>query len=94
MLTLTETKMHLRVDHDDEDTYIMALIEAATASVADYLDMVLADMETEPMPAPVRSAILLRVADLYEHREAQTDRPLTVNATFAQLLNPYRAMTL
>ena len=94
MLTLAETKMHLRVDRSDEDGHITALIEAATTSVADYLNMEREDMDVAPMPAPVRAAILLRVGDLYENREAQTDRPLTANAAFAQLLNPYRDMAL
>lgn len=94
MLTLTETKMHLRVDHDAEDDHITQLIEAAAASVADYLNMDREDMELAPLPAPVRAAILLRVGDLYENQEAQTDRPLVANAAFAQLLNPYRDMAL
>lgn len=38
----------------------------------------------------MKSAALLLVADLYEHREAQTDRPLTDNRAFARLLAPYR----
>ena len=91
MLTLAETKLHLRVGHNDEDAHIAELIAAAATSVADYLNMDYEDMELAPLPAPVRAAILLRVGDLYENREAQTDRPLVANAAFAQLLNPYRA---
>ena len=44
--------------------------------------------------APVEAAILLRVADLYENREAVTDRSLYDNPTFARLLAPYRVMAL
>ena len=33
MLTLTETKLHLRVDHTDEDALIAALIDTATAAL-------------------------------------------------------------
>lgn len=94
MISLEETKMHLRVDSAYEDAHIAALIEAAIASVADFLDMEVEDLGLAPMPAPVRAAILLRVGDLYAHREAQFDQPLTANAAFAQLLNPYRSLAL
>ena len=94
MLTLAETKTHLRVDTTDEDTHIEALIEAATTSVADFLDMAREDMELVPLPAPVRAAILLRVGDLYENREAQSDRPIVGNPTFERLLSPYRHMSV
>lgn len=90
MLTLYEAKAHLRIDHNDEDELLQAYIDAAEQSVADYLGIEL----PAAMPAPVRAAILLRVADLYENREAQTDRPLHGNKTFERLLQPYRVMSL
>lgn len=90
MLTLYEAKAHLRIDHNDEDELLQAYIDAAEASIADFLGTEL----PTPMPAPVRAAILLRVADLYENREAQTDRPLHGNKTFERLLQPYRVMSL
>ena len=89
MPTLAQVKAHLRVDHYDEDALIEAMIVAATHSVADYLDM-----ELLPLTAPVEAAILLRVADLYENREAVTDRSLYDNPTFARLLAPYRKLAL
>ena len=87
MLTLTETKMHLRVDHSDEDLLIYSLIEAATAAACDYLNVASLD---NTAPAPVKSAALLLVGDLYANREAQADRQLYRNATYQALLNPYR----
>lgn len=36
ILTLTEAKAHLRVDHDDEDALITALIQAATDHIDGY----------------------------------------------------------
>ena len=94
MPTLEQAKAHLRVDHTHEDALIQSMIQAATYSVADYLDMAHEDMELLAPPAPVEAAILLRVADLYENREAQTDRPLHGNKTFERLLQPYRVMSL
>ena len=90
MLTLAETKLHLRVDHDDEDVLIEALMETATAACADYLNMPAADLVVA-VPAPIKSAALLLAGDLYANREAQGDRQFYKNPTFENLLNPYRA---
>ena len=90
MLTLAEAKLHLRVDHDDEDALIQSLIEAACDAVAHHLNMRPADLFFSSEPS-LRAAALLLVADLYENRMAQTDRPLTDNKTFQRLLAPYRS---
>ena len=89
MLTLAETKLHLRVDHSEEDALIEALMDTATAACADYLNMEAADLVVA-VPAPVKSAALLMVAGLYENREDVSDRQLYRNDTYYRLLNPYR----
>ena len=89
MLTLTETKLHLRVDHSDEDALIEALMTTATAACADYLNMDAADLVVA-VPAPVKSAALLLVGNLYENRESMGDRQFYKNPAFEALLNPYR----
>ncbi len=89
MLTLAETKLHLRVDHSDEDALITALMDTATAACADYLNMAAADLVVA-VPAPVKSAALLLVGDLYSSREAVGERQFYKNPTFENLLNPYR----
>ena len=89
MLTLAETKLHLRVDHSDEDALITALMDTATAACADYLNMEAADLVVA-VPAPVKSAALLLVGDLYSSREAVGERQFYKNPTFENLLNPYR----
>ena len=94
MPTLDQAKANLRVDHTDEDALIQSMIQAATYSVADYLDIAHEDMELLAPPAPVEAAILLRVADLYENREAVTDRSLHDNPTFARLLAAYRRLSV
>ena len=90
MLTLEETKLHLRVTHDGEDVLIEALMATATAACADFLNMPAADLVVA-VPAPVKSAALLLVGNLYENRESMGDRPYSKNPTFEALLNPYRA---
>jgi len=88
MTTVEEAKTHLRVDHDVEDEYIDSLIAAAEDHVSKYLG----DDLPDPMPNPVKAAVLLLVADLYEHRERQADRIFRENKTYDLLLNPYRSM--
>lgn len=89
MLTLEQTKLHLRVDHSDEDALIQSLMDTATAACADFLNMPAADLVVA-VPAPVKSAALLLVGSLYEQRESQGERSYNKNPTFEALLNPYR----
>ena len=89
MLTLPETKLHLRVDHNDEDALIQSLMDTATAACANHLNMLPADLVVA-VPAPVKSAALLLVGALYEQRESQGERPYNKNPAFEMLLAPYR----
>ena len=87
LLTLPEAKLHCRIDHNDEDALLGALIATATTAVADYLNVTTVDSTAA---APVKSAALLLVGTLYEQRESQGDRQFYKNPTFENLLNPYR----
>ena len=87
LLTLDEAKLHCRIDHNDEDSLLGALIATATTAVADYMNVTSVDSTAA---APVKSAALLLVGTLYEQRESQGDRPYNKNPAFEALLNPYR----
>ena len=89
MLTLEEVKRHCRIDHNDEDALLLALIDTAIAACADYLNMDAADLVVA-VPAPIKSAALLLIGTLYEQRESVGERPYNRNPTFEALLNPYR----
>ncbi|WJM98786.1 head-tail connector protein [Pseudomonas defluvii] len=89
-VTLEEAKLHMRVDHDEEDNYIQGLIAAAETHVSNFLG----DGLPDPMPAPIKAAVLLLVGDLYEHRERQGDRTLTEGTAYSMLLAPYRSMAV
>ncbi len=89
-VTLEEAKLHMRVDHDEEDGYIMGLVAAAETHVANFLG----DGLPDPMPAPIKAAVLLLVGDLYEHRERQGDRSLTEGTAYSMLLASYRSMVV
>lgn len=93
MLTLEETKLYLRVDHEEEDTLIQGMMDAATAASADFLNMNLEQLTTT-VPSPIKAATLILVGDLYENRQRQVDLALYENTTYERLLNPYRAMAL
>ncbi|MBS0348283.1 MAG: phage gp6-like head-tail connector protein [Proteobacteria bacterium] len=92
MLTLEEVKLHCRIDGYEEDYLLAAMIEAAVASVGDYINAT--EPLTDTAPAPVKAAAMLLVADLYSNREALVERPLSKNPTFERLLNPYRVSVL
>ncbi len=47
-------------------------------------------MQSEALPKTIRIAMLMQIADMYENREAQVERPLTANQTLVNLLAPYR----
>lgn len=89
MITLSEAKTHIRVTGTDDDTEITGMIAAAQAHVENYLGKT---YTAGAEPAPVKAACALLIGDLFENREAQTERPLSQNPTFCALLNPFRVM--
>lgn len=89
---LDEAKEHCRVEIDDDDLLIELYIEAAEAHVLNYLNLTEAELLGSPgaRPAPIRIAVLMIVADLYENREAQVDFEIRPNPAVDRLLFPYR----
>ena len=47
-------------------------------------------LQSEELPQTIKTAMLMQIADMYENREAQTDKPLTANQTLVNLLSTYR----
>lgn len=86
-VTLTEAKSHLRVTHDLEDGLIELYLDAAVGHIEKYLG----DDLPDPMPDPIRAAVLLLTADLYVNRDRQADRALFENTAYGLLLAPYRS---
>lgn len=58
--------------------------------VAGYSDPGESPKQSEALPKTIKTAMLMQIADMYENREAQVERPLTVNLTLERLLSPYR----
>ncbi|PZN99849.1 MAG: phage gp6-like head-tail connector protein [Alphaproteobacteria bacterium] len=82
ILTLDETKLFLRILHDDEDTVIAGLIQTATETAMAHADGLLPEDE---IPESVRTSALLHVCRLYDDRH--TEAPPQAAATLA---NRYR----
>ena len=89
MINLAEAKLHLRVDHSEEDAAIQQMMEAAEVSVMDYLNL-----DTLPEAPPVTAAMLMLIGALYENRESVTDKPVSESVLFTRLLAPYRKLAL
>lgn len=93
-LTLPEVKAHLRVLHDAEDDVITGMAQAAEDYVSQYLNRPVpwTDDDEKPVevPASVRNAALLVVADLYQNRGATTSETINENPAVENLLHFYR----
>lgn len=85
-VTLTDVKLYLRVDGDEDDTLIANLIQTAGELCEGVLRMSLD--EFEETPETVDQAILFITANLYEHREDLDMK--VVEDVIKRLLSPYR----
>lgn len=86
IVTLAETKLFLRLDHDDEDTIIATMIEAAADAVRDGAAGWDGEGET---PARIKMAVLTRVAVMFDNRSS-----LEAGTGEDRLLQPLRTMDL
>ena len=81
-LTLTGIKEYLRIDGEEENSLLTALLSAAIAHSENYLQ---APLPSET-PTPVKQALLILIGHFYEQRAGE-DIPNVVYV----LLSPYRA---
>ena len=88
LITLSEAKTHLRIEHDEEDEYLTGLIRQAQAAAEDYCRVTFTD---EDPPEPVRLALLLFVGFHYENRDIPDMTTYkAMRMAFDALLYPYR----
>lgn len=78
IITLSEAKLHARIDGTDEDTIAQVYLDAAEQSAAEFLNRAIyaSDVGTDAtgivMNAAIRAACLLTFGHLYANREAVT----------------------
>lgn len=87
MITLADAKAFCRVDHDDDDAVITAMLAAA----GDYLAKIGVDTQTAPVPPAVEQAMLMLTAFFYDHREDVDAEPAGM---IDRLCAPYREVSL
>ena len=76
MITLSETKNYLRVDHSEDDKLILSLIETAKRLVMDVGRMDEARLAVHE--ETTRQAMLYTVSYLYENRNGADYKKLTL----------------
>ncbi len=87
IISVDQVKEHLRIQHEEEDSYIDSLIQQSQAAAEDYCRVSFED----GAPEPVRLAVMLMVSHYYENRD-NPDRQvyLAMRTAFENLLYPHR----
>lgn len=67
LITVAEFKAHARIDGDDQDAAIGAIVDAANDHVSGFLDV--DDPASYEPPADIKQAALLIAAHWFENRE-------------------------
>ena len=90
-LTLTEIKKHLIIEHDEDDAQLVSMADAVEAYLPHVLGRPLSYYADEAgnIPADMRHAMLIDIADLYAHRESQTSYQLHDTEVRRRLLLHY-----
>ena len=87
ILTVEEAKVHLRIQHEEEDAYLASLLLQAQAVAEDYCRVTF----DETAPQAVRLAVLLMVSHYYENRDNPDKQVyITMRMAFENLLYPHR----
>lgn len=81
VVSVAETKAYLRIDGEEEDVLLAALIPVAREHCENYLN---ASLPAE-LPTPVKQALLILIGHFYEQRSGET-----IPAVVYALLAPYR----
>lgn len=68
IIKVADVKEHANITLDDDDVLIAAKIAAAETWIGAFIGTPLTDFD--PLPDPLREAVLQLTAHLYEHREA------------------------
>ena len=69
-VSVEEIKRHLNIDYEEDDQYLVDLIESAEAAVGKYIQQPLSELEDEGgnIPSDLKMAIRLMVDGFYANR--------------------------
>jgi Phage QLRG family, putative DNA packaging. len=86
-VTVDELKAHLRIEQEEEDAYLGALLEAAHTAAEDFCKTKFC----RTLPKPVHLAVLLHAGHFFLNRESSDgDAYQAMMQAFHSLLWPYR----
>ena len=91
VITKTDLRRHLRIDHSDDDTLLCAKIKAAEQWIERVIGKPFLDFEGG-VPEPLKEAVRQLAGHLYENREATFDAGSIEALPFGlmTLITPYR----
>lgn len=91
-IDLLTIKQHLRIEVEDDDDYLVYLINVSETAIANELGKPLDCYEEDgALPAPLMQAIMIECGDLYNNRESVAfAAPHEVPRTLTYLLQPYK----
>ena len=86
IVSVDELKMHLRIQHEEEDSLLESLIMQAQAVAENHCR----ESFENDAPEPVRLAVILMASYFYENRDV-SDKPgySTMYDAFRALISPY-----
>lgn len=70
-ITIEDIKRHLNIDYEEDNQYLVDLIESAEAAIEKFIQHPLAEEENKEgmIPADLKHAIRLMVGGFYANRE-------------------------
>lgn len=90
VVTVSELKEHLRIQHDEEDVYLSTLSAEAQTAAEDFCRVAF----DSDAPGPVQLAIMLMASYFYENRDTPEKQSyIAMRMAFEALLYPYRDAT-
>ena len=87
-LDLDTVKNYLRIDHNEDDSLLSLMIDAAKSYIQSYLNKKFD--EFEEIPDEFTIACLALIAHWYENREIQTNMSNELSYIFSGILDMYR----
>jgi len=96
-VSMADAKLHLRVDHSDEDSLIEALVLSATQMAEHELQVGLVTRDgtagtggVDDVPVVIKQWILVHVGYWYANRETATEVKMEALPYVGRLLDPFR----